>query len=271
MLFYLLHDSRTINITTVILATFAGLYGYQGLLGRPGGLLRQLLVGIPMGVVLGIGNYLFDVTANNVLSNTLKELIQVPTIPISSITIGIIGFIGGLMWVMLFPNFFRQGTERQDASISTTVLYFLFAVTSGTLWNSIGIQAIFYLLTPWLGFHPPLLGVLVVAFLLALITIFYTNSQLGLMHPTNTTPKLTPLGCIFNLVSLIPATSLIIYFVSVVGWISLIYLGTILVTTLLVLLIQYIADHLKEKQLQVISLVVFLLAAALQLYQATAL
>ena len=38
----LVHDYRTINIATNILIIFAGLYTYQGLIGRPGGPLRQL-------------------------------------------------------------------------------------------------------------------------------------------------------------------------------------------------------------------------------------
>ena len=286
----ILHDHRAINIATVILVTISGLYAYSGLLGRPGGLLRQLLVGIPYGAIVGISTYYFDVAANNILSNTFRELVQSPAIVMSPITISIVAFVGGLTFPLLSPNLFRMESERQKLSILTIVLSFLFSVVSGTLWNSLGIQALFQLISPWLGFHPPLFGVIAAACVLSAITFLYSSTKLGLLRPSNdtapdesprpsndTAPDKSPSlsqsckTCIISLVFLIPAITLWIYFVSAIGWRSLVYFVILFVAGGFIFLIQLGADHLKKQHLQVISLVLFVLAAVLQLYQATAL
>ena len=288
-----LHDHRAINIATAVLLTISGLYAYNGLLGRPGGILRQLLVGIPYGIVLGISTYYFDVAANNILSHTFRELVQSPAITVSPITIGILAFVGGVTFPLLSPNLFREESHRQRLSVITIVLLFLFTVVSGTLWNSIGIQALFHMISPRFNFHLPIFGVIIVAFVLTSVGFFYSyfymNPQLGFLGPaTNTAPdeyyqpskdtsrdEPPPLSqscrtCLISLVLLIPAISLWIYFVSVVGWLSLFYVVILFITGVFVYLIQLSADHLKKKHLQVISLVLFVLAAGLQLYQAAA-
>ena len=171
MLLTILNDHRTINITSVILATIAGLYAsYSGLLGRPSGFLRQLLVGIPLGIIGGIYSYLMDV--NNTFSTLLRELIHFPAIPISSITIGIIGGISLLALPLTYPDFFRDEKERQGVSpptVGTTILLFLFVATLNTFWNFVDILILFQLVNPWLHFHPPLLATLITAFFLAII------------------------------------------------------------------------------------------------------
>lgn len=270
MLVALLQDHRTINITTDILVIFAGLYTYQSLLGRPGGLLRQLLVGIPLGVAYGVGNYIFDVSANHILSNTFRELVQSPVVPVSSITVGIIGFVAGLTFPLLSPNIYRAKSEYQKLSAPTIVLLFLFSVMGGTLWNSIGIQAIFHLVS----IQPPLLIVIAVAFVLSAIAFFYSNSQMGYLGSANettpVTPKPTLLGCIINIVVLIPVISLWVYFASVVGWGTLVYFVIFAVAGVLITFIQHVVDRLTERGLLEVSLVLFALAAILQLYQAVA-
>jgi hypothetical protein len=326
----ILHDHRAINIATVILVTISGLYAYSGLLGRPGGILRQLLVGIPYGVVLGISSYYFDVVANNILSHTFRELIQTPSITVSPITIGILAFVGGVTFPLLSPNFFRDESQRQRLSVVTIALLFLFTIVSGTLWNAIGIQALLQMISPRFGIHIPVVGVTAGALILTAggfyYSYFYMNPQLGLLGPAkNATPvespqppnvlsqaspkklldyasyggtvdpamdatpvespqssndmshdETPPLSqscrtCLISLVILIPAISLWIYFVSVVGWLSLFYFVILFITGGIVYLIQLSADHLKKRHLQVISLVLFVLAAGLQLYQAAAL
>ena len=266
----LLHDHRTISIVMTILIIFAGLYTYQGLIGRPGGLLRQLLVGIPAGVVFGVGNYFFDVAANHVLSNTFRELVQSPAIPVSSITIGVLGFVLGLTLPLLSPNYFRFNrpkSEWQRLSIPTIVLLFLVSVASNTLWNSIGILVIFHLFS----FYPPLLLVIAAAFVLSTIGFIYSSSQLHLLRPTNdtspSTPQVTFLGCIVNLIVLVPTISLTVYLVWVIGWGALVYFGITVVAGVLLWFIQLGVDKMADKSLLELSLVLFLLASVLQLYQ----
>jgi hypothetical protein len=191
MLLAILHDHHTINIVTNILVILAGLYAYQGLPGvaRPGGLLRQLLVGILLAIIYGVGNYFFDVAANHIFSNTVRELVQFPGIPMSSLTIGVIGAVTGLLFPLTSPNFFRL-KRWQKVSIPVIALLFLITIMGGTFWNALGIEAMFKLFGPWFTLHPPLPSVIVVAFVLSLIS-FSFNIQLGLLHPANnTTPDM---------------------------------------------------------------------------------
>ncbi|HEY7984911.1 MAG TPA: hypothetical protein VID73_12125, partial [Ktedonobacterales bacterium] len=75
-LLVLLHTPRDVNIATVLLGTLAGLYGYYGSLGNPGGLLRQLLVSVPSGAGNAVVFYLFDVNTRFVYSNVLRETLH---------------------------------------------------------------------------------------------------------------------------------------------------------------------------------------------------
>ncbi len=272
MLLTILHDHRTINIATVIIGTIAGLYAsYSGLLGRPSGVLRQLLVGIPLGVIGGLLCYLLDV--NNTFSNILKELIQSPAIPSSSITFGIIGGATCLAIPLIYPDSFRGEGERQGVStpnIVTGILLSLFAAVLGTFWGFIGILTLFKLLNPWLHFYPPLLGVIGTAFILTIIPLFFARADLGLVQPRNTGNMTIPVK-ILILITQISKISIVVYAILVLRWSTLVYFGIALAAFLPLFPIQYGADHLSEKSLQVISLVLFAVAAALQLYQAMAL
>lgn len=271
----LLHDSHAINVATVLLVTMAGLYGYQGLLGSPGGVLRQLLVGIPLGIVVGLGNYLFDVGTGHLLSRTLETLVH-SAVPVTSLTIAVISFFGGMAFPMIAPNVFRIDTEKRSLSTPTIVIWFVVNTVSATMWNSIGIEALFQLIRRWVTLEPPLLPVIVAGAVLGALG-FAGVMQTNLVRPTAeganppTTVRRSCTVLAASMIALIPQAVLILFFVLHFGWASLIYFVAICAAVVVVMLIQHLADRLKKRHLQVVSLVVFLLAAALQVYQAAAL
>ncbi|HEX4213884.1 MAG TPA: hypothetical protein VIA06_11260 [Candidatus Dormibacteraeota bacterium] len=271
----LLHDSHAINIATVLLVTMAGLYGYQGLLGSPGGVLRQLLVGIPLGIVFGLGNYLFDVGTGHLLSRTLETLIH-SAVPVTAITIEVISFFGGVAFPMIAPNVFRIETDRKSLSTPAIVAWFLVNTASATMWNSIGIEALFQLLRGWVHVDPPLAAVIAAAAVLGALG-FAGVTQTNLVRPTqegSNPPALSSRSCLviaLSMVALVPQLVLMLYFVLHFGWVSVIYFLAICVAAVVVVLVQYVADRLRKGHLQVVSLVVFLIAAALQVYQAAGL
>jgi hypothetical protein len=91
-------------MATVVLGTFAGLYGFYGLLGQPGGVLRQLLVAIPRAALYGAINYVYDSAIHLVFSNLLREIFAIPTSVLpSAYPYLIVGATFGFLQSFLLP------------------------------------------------------------------------------------------------------------------------------------------------------------------------
>jgi hypothetical protein len=74
MIMSILHDRHLLNVIAAILGVFATIYGYQGILGQPEGILRRLLVAVPDAAVSGGGVYLVDRFAGGVYSELAAKI-----------------------------------------------------------------------------------------------------------------------------------------------------------------------------------------------------
>lgn len=277
--FSFLQSIRILNLATVVLGMLAGLYGFYGILGRPGGVLRQLLVAIPYGTFIGAATYVTDVITNELYSHTLTGILQVP---VSSYAVGAIGFASAFALPFTSANYLHVDDEgtKMEPSVMTRILSVIVMAASGAFWFTIEIQTAIVQFHPFAGYRPPISVVVIVAALIGLLTGLY-SSMYGSRGSTRSVSaadgqsRTSTAGCIFGcfvaLLTLIPAGAFAFYFISLIGWSSLILLLVGVVAGVVLTVIQYWADHLPQRQLQYVSLVFFLCAGAIQIYEAVAL
>jgi hypothetical protein len=296
-LLLLLHSSPDVPVATVMLATIAGLYGYYGLVGKPGGVLRQLLVAIPAGILFGSSAYLYDARIHFVFSNTIRELLTIPTavLPASwpaALYFGMLGFSLGLTPTLRSIMLVAKGEARSTASLVMTNVW---AILVQSLTFTLAFQIALVKLHVFPTFRPPLSVVVVITVIFVVLRRLYRLSRYTLLQRLRGELELVSQqsaedalswqwvwkwvsmllavligGLIFALPIAVVGLSFWVYFVSILGWGLLTYFAVLLGAYLALLAIQYGADHLPRTGLQIISLVLFVIAAGLQLYSALA-
>jgi hypothetical protein len=321
-----LHDSHTVNLATVVLGTFAGLYGFYGLLGQPGGVLRQLLVAIPRATLYGAINFVYDSAIHLVFSNLLREIFAIPTSVLpSAYPYLIVGATVGFLQSFLSPNELRArvadvraevvgarslisgvinstraanrpkdgplgppkdapsaapvisgvrapssppSSALSDLPVRDKVLDNVLSFPIAVLYIVLAAQILLVRLHLIPGFRP--------SFQVVLIIAICTTVALYLPSSFSAGKGKQPFWYVafgyvlaFFIYGLLGVD--IVYIVLQAGWLpSVVAFALGFLAQVVILFLQYWADHLKRNTLQVISLVLFLLAAGLQLYQALA-
>jgi uncharacterized integral membrane protein len=260
----LLLSSRFINATSIIIAVVSGLYGFNGILGRPGGLLRQLIVAIPQAGFFAVFNYFYDEATHHIystgLSIALSEFanISVPPGPfLWAVALG----VSGLLLSLTNPNSLRSYRKiKLEVSRTSLIIYAIASTISSFVFDIVLIVTSVHFAYPFRDIEPPLYVIL----LYAIIQSALTATTILLNY------KNTVVGCLYTILS-IPIFLLLVLDFKTFGWsIVFLILGGFVIVYFIILL-QQLADGLSDKNLQHIGLTLFLIAGSLQIYQAIAL
>lgn len=273
MITTIFENSHALTIAAFIFGAFAGLYGYNGIIGHRGGILRQLLVGLTSGVVFGSCGYIFDTVSHSLFSDLLRDLLPIPGLPMTSVTVALLFAVPTFLQTLVSPNSFRLSfnRERSHHPWLTFALNLTLGALHATILQVLAAQVIFMRWDIFHGIHPSLFAVIAVCYASSLILYFTMLVAAGAKIRASPTRALTEdYGCIYSLLYLplytVPGWVTLIYIISVVGWGVFLYLGISAIAITLLAAAQYGADHFDQDKLQYVSLVLFLLATALGLY-----
>jgi hypothetical protein len=275
----LLHSSRAINVATVICGALAGLYGFNSILGKRSGVLRQLIVALPAAGVFGLAGYLGNIWANHLYSTILQEAFQLPTGIDPSYIVGAQSAAIGFLTPFLVPNLYRSKEAYDKPSISRFALYILSQF--GLLWFTYLTELLFLQAHDKIPFDLHFSrtaiiagsGVAAAGYALLTAQISWRTPSQAQAQPQESgrAEKLWPLTCLISLVIAAVSVALFIPLFSLTGWGILLYFLLLFAAGVVVAIFQLIADNLPQDKLLYISLFFFLGAAGLQIYQAVAL
>jgi|GEM_PF-2476769 MFS family permease len=273
----LLHNSRVINVTTLLLGFLSGLYGFNSILGKRGGILRQLIVALPAALLFGVAGYLLDVWSNHLYSAIIQEALQPPHGVDPALLVAAETAIVGFLTCLLVPNLGRSKESYQSQSIFAYALYML--ALFGLTWLSYA-TLLLYLgakgKVPF-GLHLSrpeiIIGSAVVAIAYCISNAQYTwRRPVNPANQGNDTPlAFTIVGCVGSLIAFAVGLIIGIPLFALVGWGLLVYFLILFCVGVIVAILQVAADNFPQSRLLYLSLTFFVLAAVLQIYQAIAL
>ncbi|MEO7002605.1 MAG: hypothetical protein ABI068_12395 [Ktedonobacterales bacterium] len=268
-----LQDRHTLNLLSIVIGIFAGLYGFYELLGRPGGVLRQLLVAVPSGILAGASLLLADNLTHQLYSHSFQALVQ---FPLTSTTLALIGFFPSFLIPIAAPTTFRRGSasQRYTPSWFETALFVVIITASGVLGYVVSLEAIQARINPF-HWHLTLPAVVAVAAVLSLclaIAGAWGMRQQAHGEDDDTGNSISGWGCAVLLVLYLLVFGVgivaLIAFIQLFGWGILLYSVISGVGVQLLYGVQFLVDRMKPRQLGYFALLLFAIAAAIQLYLA---
>lgn len=275
----LLQGHRAINALTVILASFAGLYGFQSILGHRGGVLRQLIVMIPSGIIYGVSALTLNDLSHGFYARVYQHIFSLSATG-AAVQILVLQFaLYGFVLSLAMPNIFRKTADYDEVLVVPLIVIFVcLQVVSKTITfavllqiANIGSKLPFGMRLSGVALLIPSLVYCVAAILTSVRSAFMFRLPLASHWPKKWWEYLTQESS--------AATCLIILVVSIyfylvflallaVGWAMLVWLAMLAILYFVLSRLQRIADSLPRRRLTYIALALFLLAAGLQLYQA---
>ncbi|HLY31098.1 MAG TPA: hypothetical protein VKQ36_08710 [Ktedonobacterales bacterium] len=266
-------DRHTLNLISILIGIFAGLYGFYELLGRPGGILRQLLVAFPAGVTGALSLFIFDNLTHQLYSHTLQSALG---FPVTTTVLLLVGFFPSFLIPIASPNTYRRGDSAHKYTFSTleTIVLVLFTTVSGVFGFLVALAAILARLNP-LHLHPSLpvvVGLAIVCSLCLAATGVWGLRQQARGNDDDSTTNIPTAGCVGLIIATLVWFSVsvlsLIAFILLFGWGILLYSLVSGVAVQLLYGVQYLVDRMKARQLGYLALALFAVAAAIQLYLA---
>lgn len=273
-------NSHFINAVSIVIAVIAGLYGFNGLLGSPGGLLRQLIVGVPSAILYGVIGYYYDEASHHIFSSAISNSFSgIFSLPVTSFSFAIFWGLQGLLLALVNPNTNKESKNYSKIGTGRFILTFLtsFIVLSYNFYLFFQIADTTVKPIPSIHFNDYILITIsiILSFLLSLFSarILQAGNLENKKDDGQSTGLLWLLavGCFPSLIFFGLGIIIFVYVARSVGWVVvLLFVATGLTNTILRRL-QAQADVMPEKRLQLISLILFMVAGSLQIYQAIAL
>jgi len=265
-----LQDRHALNLISIVVGIFAGLYGFYELLGRPGGILRQLLVAVPCGVLAAVTLVVADSLTHQLYSHSLQSLVQ---FPLTATGLAVIGFFPSFLIPIAAPTTFRRGSaeRRYTASWFETAFFVVVITASGMLGYIVSVEAILARLNPF-HWQAPLPVVVVISALLSFcLAVAGAWGMRQQAHGADDNQaSISGWGCavllaLYLLVFGVGVVALIA-FIQLFGWAILVYSVVSAVGVQLLYGVQYLVDRLTSHQLGYLALILFGVAALIQLY-----
>lgn len=271
-----LQDRHALNLISIVVGIFAGLYGFYELLGRPGGILRQLLVALPSGVLAGGSLLVADNLTHQYYSHTLQSLTQFTVTPA---TLALIGFFPSFLIPIGAPSALRftaSGKARMPSWFET-VMYALIIGISGMVSYIITLEAILAKINPF-HWRPATLVVVILGMFSSLSAAVVgawgmrQNAQRGQESDADGFDATRIAGCVviaaLYLVVLVVGALGLIALIELFSWSFVLYFVVAVLGVLPILGVQYLVDRLSRQQLGYLALILFGIAAFIQLYLA---
>lgn len=273
-----LHSGHAINIVLATLNLLAGLSGFESLLAKKSGALRQVIVAFPALLLYAVLAYLLNALSHDFYARIYQMLFSLPSAN-DGLQIFVIQFaLYGFMLPFLLPNVYRKESDYDHRSPLYLIIYVVLQTISKTITFAVllliantGHRLLF-------GIQLSNAGIFIASILFSLIAIsasIKSASIVGvqwalrrpIMSRENSTSPVPAPGCLLYL-ALIVTYFLDLTAVLVVGWAVIVYILLLFVLHRLISALQRLADSMSLDTLRKVFLTLFLVNNLLLLAQA---